>query len=468
MSKKLSFLVFLSSLIVIILMKGCAPEYEVEVQADPEDAGEISGKGTYNEGEKVTVEAEPEEGYELLGWKVDGDKVSEDKNYEFEIHDDKQLEAVFEKKHAIETEGIELEKLSRLPGGLAPKKPFIEASLEENFLLFRIAVGTGPYNLVDLQKYKDSDVDAMEPEHSALDILAEETITEPDFQYDSLPKILPDEKIAYSYASSQKEQSFIDIGGLQVPFKVEHQIELKDQEYARGIKPFWKSEKEIYYITPNGVMSYSLSEEKSKKVISSSDLNGLVTSKEIKDEVRDEKREFKEMAPHDFNLRGNSNQLAYFYEDKLKIVSLEDKSQKEIFEIGLLGEEEEEKIEGRRKFEFPDLEFLFDGEYVVVEEHFIEVESGEVKELASEGEYLAHAWNGEDELLAMFEKEYEELGYQIELQTYDANLHKQNEAFINVISGSGGSRANVTYIDDTWGILLPGESGFNLYEAYFD
>jgi len=154
--------------------------------------------------------------------------------------------------------------------------------------------------------------------------------------------------------------------------------------------------------------------QKSNKVISSSDLSGLVTSREVKDEVRDEKREFKEIAPHDFNLRDDSNQLAYFYEDKLKSVSLVDKS-KEMIELDdLFEEEEEEKLENRR--EFPELEFLFDEEYVVVGEHFIETESGEVKELAGEDDYLAHDWNGEDELLVMFKKENDEIGHQIELK----------------------------------------------------
>ncbi|ACB85140.1 InlB B-repeat-containing protein [Natranaerobius thermophilus] len=115
--RKLVFLIIGMSLTVLMAFTtGCSPEeYEVEVRAEPEGTGRISGEGVYEEGEEVTVKAEPEEGYEFLGWAVDGDTVSEDKNYTFEINDDKQLEAVFEQKHAIETEGVELDKVSKLP-----------------------------------------------------------------------------------------------------------------------------------------------------------------------------------------------------------------------------------------------------------------------------------------------------------------------------------------------------------------
>ena len=72
-------------------MVGCAPEeYEVEVQADPEEAGEISGEGIYEEGEDVTVEAESEEGYEFIEWEKDGKEIDE-KSFEFEIEEDTEV-----------------------------------------------------------------------------------------------------------------------------------------------------------------------------------------------------------------------------------------------------------------------------------------------------------------------------------------------------------------------------------------
>ena len=445
-------------------MAGCAQEYEVEVQADPEDAGEIKGEGTYEEGEEVTVEAKPEEGYEFLGWEINGDKVSEDKNYDFEISDDKQFEAIFEKEHAIETESVHLEKVSTLPPGIAgPTTPFIEASLEENFLLYFRTAQTGWYMLADLQEYKETDRQEYEIDgHPAADALAEETAGHVLLSHNPSPEV-SNGKVANSYGFHAGESgettyprgSFIDIGALKVPFEAEHQIELKGQEFAIGTKPAWDSDQEgIYYITPDGIMRYSLAQEISDKIIPSTDLKGLITTRED----AGEERKIKEVALHDFNLQGDSEQLAYLYEDKLKVVPLEDKLQKEIIEVDFLQEDVEE------------LELLFDGEYVVVDGHFIETNSGEIKEFESEGEYFSHAWNGEDELLVMFEKENEEIGHQIKLQTYDEKLNKQNEAYIDVISGSDDLSANVTDLDDEWGILLPGEKRgyYDLYKAYFD
>ena len=47
-------------------MTGCAPtEYDIEAEVNPEEAGEVTGAGTYEENEEVILKAEPEEGYEL-------------------------------------------------------------------------------------------------------------------------------------------------------------------------------------------------------------------------------------------------------------------------------------------------------------------------------------------------------------------------------------------------------------------
>ena len=92
-------------------MTGCTPEHEVEVQADPEEAGKITGEGAYEEGEEVTVEAEPEEGYEFIKWKEDGEEITSDKDYKLEVSDDITLEAQFEKiEHEVSLELNDEEK----------------------------------------------------------------------------------------------------------------------------------------------------------------------------------------------------------------------------------------------------------------------------------------------------------------------------------------------------------------------
>ena len=71
--KSIMSVFFTVTLIVIItVLVACAPvEYEVTAEADPAGAGNITGSGTYQEGEEVTLTAEPEEGYLFDYWSVD-------------------------------------------------------------------------------------------------------------------------------------------------------------------------------------------------------------------------------------------------------------------------------------------------------------------------------------------------------------------------------------------------------------
>ncbi|OWZ82715.1 InlB B-repeat-containing protein [Natranaerobius trueperi] len=98
--RKLAYLAIVASLTALIAFTtGCAPEeYEVNVQANPEEAGEVTSEGTYEEGEEVKVEAKSKEGYEFEGWYRDEEQVSQDQEYEFEIEDNKKLVANFIKK----------------------------------------------------------------------------------------------------------------------------------------------------------------------------------------------------------------------------------------------------------------------------------------------------------------------------------------------------------------------------------
>jgi len=71
-------------------------EYEVSLEVVPEGAGEVAGGGTYLSGEEVTVEATLEEGYEFVGWKENGERVSTDNTYRFQIENNRELTANFE------------------------------------------------------------------------------------------------------------------------------------------------------------------------------------------------------------------------------------------------------------------------------------------------------------------------------------------------------------------------------------
>ena len=103
MRKLFHLLLILSLSVSIIFITGCAPEqYEVEVQAEPEGTGEVKGKGVYDEGEEVVVEADSAENYEFVAWKENDEKVSQNKEYGFEAKDEHELTAVFDKTGDIE------------------------------------------------------------------------------------------------------------------------------------------------------------------------------------------------------------------------------------------------------------------------------------------------------------------------------------------------------------------------------
>ncbi len=84
---------------ILLLITGCTSEYEVVLEVDPKKAGEVSGDGTYQEGEEATVEAHPKEGYQFAGWQKDGEKLSDEERYTVEISSGVHLVASF-----IETE----------------------------------------------------------------------------------------------------------------------------------------------------------------------------------------------------------------------------------------------------------------------------------------------------------------------------------------------------------------------------
>jgi len=88
------------TLFMVFLISGCDTDTEenLTLEIDVDGSGEVSGSGTYPEGEEVTVEATPKKKSEFIGWHKDGEKVSSDSNYHFEIHQGTQLKAVFEDK----------------------------------------------------------------------------------------------------------------------------------------------------------------------------------------------------------------------------------------------------------------------------------------------------------------------------------------------------------------------------------
>ncbi len=70
--------------------------YDVTVLSDPAIGGLVTGQDEYYHGEEATVEAIPEEFYNFLHWEQDGDIVSEELVYSFEVFENTTLTANFE------------------------------------------------------------------------------------------------------------------------------------------------------------------------------------------------------------------------------------------------------------------------------------------------------------------------------------------------------------------------------------
>ena len=79
-----------------------AHDNRYNVSVDAEEGGTVSGTGIYFEGEKATVKATPGEESQFAGWYVDGEKVSEDAEYQFEVTGNISLTAHFVITHDYE------------------------------------------------------------------------------------------------------------------------------------------------------------------------------------------------------------------------------------------------------------------------------------------------------------------------------------------------------------------------------
>lgn len=71
------------------------PVYTITAAIDPEGSGTVTGAGRYQEGETVTLTAEPAGGYEFTGWQEGGQTVSTSARYSFTAAGDRTLVGVF-------------------------------------------------------------------------------------------------------------------------------------------------------------------------------------------------------------------------------------------------------------------------------------------------------------------------------------------------------------------------------------
>ena len=92
--KKLIFLILAS---ILILTVGCTTEYDINIEKNIEEAGEVIGEGNYELEEEVQIAAVPKEGYKFINWEVDDEAISEEQIVIITVNENNEIKANFKK-----------------------------------------------------------------------------------------------------------------------------------------------------------------------------------------------------------------------------------------------------------------------------------------------------------------------------------------------------------------------------------
>ncbi|MFO8066969.1 MAG: T9SS type A sorting domain-containing protein [Bacteroidales bacterium] len=90
-------------------------KHTIQVFANPMEGGTVSGGGYMDYGTEITVSAEANEGWSFIHWKDNGEIVSADKNYMFNVDKDHTLIAVFQLGNYYDMPGDKQEKIALYP-----------------------------------------------------------------------------------------------------------------------------------------------------------------------------------------------------------------------------------------------------------------------------------------------------------------------------------------------------------------
>ena len=82
----------------IQITQGGTQQYTVNVSANPNIGGSVTGGGTYNQGQSCTVTATPNAGYTFTNWTENGNVVSSNANYTFTVNASRTLVANFQQQ----------------------------------------------------------------------------------------------------------------------------------------------------------------------------------------------------------------------------------------------------------------------------------------------------------------------------------------------------------------------------------
>ena len=84
----------------IQIVNGGTQNYNIEVSANPTAGGTVTGGGTYQQGQSCTVTATPNSGYTFINWTENGNVVSTQASYTFNVTGNRSLVANFEEEIA--------------------------------------------------------------------------------------------------------------------------------------------------------------------------------------------------------------------------------------------------------------------------------------------------------------------------------------------------------------------------------
>ena len=129
-------------------------DVNITATVNPENAGTVTGAGTYKEIETVTLTATANEGYKFLNWTEDGTIVSNEAKYLFMATKDRNLVANF-----VSTEGIdELSSAFNLYPNPANDKLYIDTKVKINEVVIYDVYGRSQQSTVNSQQSLSIDV----------------------------------------------------------------------------------------------------------------------------------------------------------------------------------------------------------------------------------------------------------------------------------------------------------------------
>jgi len=143
------------ALILTLIGTSCShedeKEYEVNVHLESEEAGEVIGEGTYEEGKEVELAAKSNQGHDFSSWSINGETVSEDKIYRFKIQENVDIKAEFESFYDPKRIEVELEEKGSVRFKINTRNELdLKPKLEENYEFIKFNEKSGYYREMEM------------------------------------------------------------------------------------------------------------------------------------------------------------------------------------------------------------------------------------------------------------------------------------------------------------------------------